>query len=362
LRLRTLAEDDLPAVARLHARVYRGHAWPAPEACAAYFRSVLFDGPWRDRELPSWVVEDGGGIRGLYAVLPRRMRFRGRWLRVAVGCQFMVDPERRGGLAALQLLKACLAGPQDLTFADGATEDAARLWLGLGGAAALLYSMHWVRPLRPARHAVSMARDRGMLAPPLAAVARPFAAAADACVARLRPNRDILATDGAEDAALDAATMCAHLPEMMERAALRPDYEPRELGWLLEQAAAMKRHGALRARLVRDQSGAPAGWYLYYVRTGAVAEVLQIAARAGSFDFVLRHLLADAWRQRATAVRGRLDPRYAQELSYRHCWLRRDGAATLVHARDPQIVAAIQRGDAFLSRLEGEWCLRFHGG
>jgi len=362
LRLRPLAEDDLPAVARLRARVYREPGWRTPEAYAAYLRSVLFEGPWRDPELPSWVVEDDGGIRGLYALLPRRMRLRSRSLRVAVGCQFMVDPERRSGLAALQLLKACLAGPQVLTLVDGATEEAARLWLGLGGAAALLYSLHWTRPLRPARLALSMARERGMLGPVLAAAARPFAAAADACVARLRPNRVVAAADRAEDEPLDAATMCAWLPQMMERAALRPAYEVHELAWLLEQAAAMKRHGSLRARLVRDDGGTPAGWYLYYELAGAAAEVLQIAARAGFFDVVLQRLLADAWRQGATAVRGRLDPRHAQELSYRHCWFRRDGAATLVHSRDPEIAAAIHRGDAFLSRLEGEWCLRFHGG
>jgi hypothetical protein len=33
----------------------------------------------------------------------------------------------------------------------------------------------------------------------------------------------------------------------------------------------------------------------------------------------------------------------------------------LVHSRDPEIMAAIHRGEAFLSRLEGEWWLRFLG-
>jgi hypothetical protein len=76
----------------------------------------------------------------------------------------------------------------------------------------------------------------------------------------------------------------------------------------------------------------------------------------------LQRLLVDAWRNGATAVRGRLDPRHAQELSDRHCWFRREGAWTLVHSRHADLTAAIHQGNAFLSRLEGEWWLRFQGG
>jgi len=31
-------------------------------------------------------------------------------------------------------------------------------------------------------------------------------------------------------------------------------------------------------------------------------------------------LLIDAWRQGATALRGRLDPHHVQQFSDRHCW------------------------------------------
>jgi hypothetical protein len=114
----------------------------------------------------------------------------------------------------------------------------------------------------------------------------------------------------------------------------------------------------LRARLVRG-GGGTLGWFLYYVRRGAAAEVLQLAARPGAFDRVLCALLADAWREGAAAVHGRADPRYVQELSQRHCWFRWDGTWTLAHARDPAIAAALHAGEAVLSRLDGEWWMRF---
>ncbi len=166
-------------------------------------------------------------------------------------------------------------------------------------------------------------------------------------------------TELAEDA-LDAATMLAYLPDVLRGSALQPVYDARSLAWLLDQAARKTRPGRLRARAVRDRERL-LGWYLYYVQAGGVSEVIQIAARNDSFDRVLLRLLADAWRHGAAALRGRLDPRYAQELSHRHCWFRREGSWTLVHSRHADVMAAIQQGDAFLSRLEGEWWLRFMG-
>jgi hypothetical protein len=64
-------------------------------------------------------------------------------------------------------------------------------------------------------------------------------------------------------------------------------------------------------------------------------------------------------RNGAAAVRGRLDPRHVDALSARHCWFRREGAGVLLHSRRADVSDAFRRGDAALSRLEGEWCLRF---
>lgn len=356
------AERHAPAVAALFARAYPQHRWASQAACESYFREMFFDNPWRDPELPSWVAEDDGRVCGFYGVIPRPMLFRGRPIRVAVLCQTMVDPDRRAGLTAARLVKACLSGPQDLTLADGAHEVSRRLWLGIGGAAPLLYGMHWTRPLRPARYALQLLQARAAVPSALTLAARPLGALADALAARSRPNRFYREQDGLAEEALDPATMLAHLPEAFDGSALRPVYDERSLTWLLEQAARKKRHGALRARAVLDDARRVIGWYLYYVLAGGASEVVQVAACNGSFDRVLQRLLADAWRHGVAAVRGRLEPRYAQELSDRHCWMRRDGSVTLVHSRHADILASIEQGDAFLSRLEGEWWLRWTDG
>jgi len=360
--IRVLGEDDVPAAAALFARVYPHHRWHSQAACESYFREMLFDNPWRDPELPSWVAEQDGRIVGMQAVMPRPMRFRGRPLRVAVSCQFMVDPDKRRSLVALQLMKAYLSGPQDLSLADGASDQSRRLWIGLGGTAPLLYSLHWTRPLRPARYALSLLQEHAVLPPPFAFAARPVCALADALAVRLRQNRFFREPADVVEETLDPATMLSHLPDVMDRSALQPVYDVRSLAWLLDQTGRKMRHGTLRARAVLNSERQLIGWYLYYLQPNAVSEVVQLAALDGSFDQVLQRLLADAWRLGATAVCGRLDPCHAQELSTRHSWFRREGPWTLLHSRHADLMAAIHQGDAFLSRLEGEWWLRFQGG
>src|SRR5581483_9370431 len=361
-RVRVFAEDDIPAAVALFGRVYPELRWTSQAACEAYFGEMLFQNPWRDLELPSWVAEENGRIVGFQVVLPRRMAFHGRSLRVAVGCQFLVDPNERDSLTALRLAQAYLSGPQDLSLVDGANDWARRMWIGLGGTAPLPYNLHWTRPLRPVRYVLSLFEERARCLLPLTLALRPLGAFTAALSARLRPNRFHQEDAELVDDTLDAIAMWNHLALVMKGNPLQPEYDARSLAWLLDQAARKTRHGALRARAVLDGKRQLVGWYLYYAQAAAVNEVVQIAARDGWFGRVLQRLLIDAWRHGATAVRGRLDPRYVQELSDRHCWLRCHGPWTLIHSRRIDIAAAIHQGDAFISRLEGEWWLRFLGG
>jgi hypothetical protein len=356
--VRAMREDDIPALAALHRHVFGRSPAFSPEALCGYFREVLLDSPWRNPDLPSLLALHGNRIAGFLGVVPRPMTYKGRRLTAAVCTQFMVDPNCANGLVAIHLAKEFLGGPQDLALADGANDAARRLWTAFGGASALLYSMHWMRPLRPATHFAGMLRARPALKP-VALAAWPLGAAADALMARLRPELFCRSEAGLQDMDLTAQAMLEHLPRMMQAGMLQPVYDEVSLPWLLDQAGRKKRHGCLRGRLVMGPDGQPAGWYLYYHRRGGTAEVVQLAAARDRFGAVLGHLFADAWKQGATAVRGRMEPHHAQQLTERHCWFRRDGPWTIVHSRHSDVANAIHGGDAFLSRLDAEWWMRF---
>lgn len=66
-----------------------------------------------------------GGIR-------RKMSKRGQPIRVASGGNFVVQPEARSTLAGLHLLKAYVAGDQDLSLTDSANNISRDLLERLG--------------------------------------------------------------------------------------------------------------------------------------------------------------------------------------------------------------------------------------
>lgn len=360
-RLREFGEADIPAVVNLFEQVYPQQRWPSRAACEQYFREIFFSNPWRDLELHSWLAEERGQAVGFLGVLPRRMQFGSRPLRVAVGSTFMVHPDWRRSLVATMLMKRVVASPQDLFVTDGANDELRRLWGTIGGTVPILQNLDWTRLLRPARYALTLL-DRGSRRRPWHLAARAPCALADALAARVRPNRFTRRDEGLSDEPLDAAAMLEHLPEVANGGCpLRPQFDRDSLTWLLGQVARKSRHGRLRARAVRERR-ALLGWFVYYAHSGTVNEVLQVAARDGAYDRVLGRLFRDAWQRGATALRGRLDPYHVQQLSDRHCWMRREGAWTLVHSRHADVITAMERGAATFSRLDGEWWLRFLGG
>jgi hypothetical protein len=352
LRLRPFTAQDAVPVAALHARVYPHSRWPSLAARAAYFRELLLQNPWVDPELPSWVAEDAQGIAGLMGVIARPMRLGARHLRVAVACQLMVDPDRRTGFAALELIRRYFSGPQDLCVADGANEASRQCWEAAGGSASPLHSLHWVRLLRPAQGALELAAARPRFRA-LSALARPFAALADACISTRR-------TQALRAEKLDAGALAAAVNELRGAFSLRPHYDAASLAWLLAQAQAKRRYGPLQGALLRDRTSRVAGWFLYYLND-RMSQVLQVGARRERTALVLEHLFQHARERGAVAITGRLEPNLAQGLQGRRCLLQSRGIATLVHAREPGLLVPFFRGDALFTRLDGEWWTRFDG-
>jgi hypothetical protein len=357
--VRPFLEQDIPQVAHLHETVFRpaGGESAQLEAYHAYFTRVFLHNPSRQLSLPSLVhQEPDGRITGFLGVVPRRMTMNGQRFQAAISSQFIVDRSSCVAVVAVRLAKAFLDGPQDISLTDEATDVSRGIWEGLGGTTSVVRSLYWTRPLRPARLIVSLARVRRGLAP-VAAMASPMAAVADAVATRVLPARVFRWAPQGSAGDLSGDTFLKHLPEFAGAASLRMDYDSRTVHWLFERAKHRKA-GQLQTAIVTTEQRM-VGWFMYHLGRDRIANVLHLAGTDSSIQRVLDHLFQDAHRHGALAVAGRLEPRFLQALSDNYCLFHRRGPWVLVNAKKPELARCFQTEAAFFSRLDGEWCLGF---
>lgn len=358
--VRSFVESDVPQVADLHRRVFR----PSRSAVNGswlnsyrdYFGDVFLHRRLSDDRISSLVYERDGRIRGFLGVMPRRMLFNGRPLLMAVCSQFAVDGGERGQ-AGLRMLKQCLAGPQDLTITDEASDATRQMWEWCGGERVLPHSMRWIRPLRPVQLALSVAAKHMPLRLIAGAVATD-ARMIDGLIAKLAPSTFRPMPVRGQRQELDEETFLEGLREIAPVRSLCPCYDDETARWMFSRAR-LRSAGPIRRLVVRQDTGGIAGWFVYHTTADRIADVLQIAARPEAMADVLDHMLNDAMKTRAIAVSGRLESHLVPALAARRALFHRGSHWVLLHSSNPQVRYAVQTGDAFLSRLEGEWCLRF---
>ncbi len=348
--VRPLRRDDLGDVARLRLRCFPFDPPPAPNSLEKDLAEVFLDNPWSDSEIPSLVYDDGNGrIIGFLGVVPRPMTLGGMPILAAATSRLMVEPERRG-LAALRLVQTFFRGSQDLSLADVATNESRVLWERLGGTTALPYSLEWFRPLAPAGAALGwlahVARS-GTLELAARSLGRVF----DAALVRLGGELFRRRRPRADSEPMSDDELLRSLDTTDAAAVLRPRYDIVTLEWILWMLGRTLR--GISKALVRDGDHV-IGWYVYGIKEHRIAQVVRLAAAPGRFNDVLACLFDDATSQGAVAVAGRLEPTQLGELNDRLCVLRR-APWILVHSRSRAVLDVVARGDAVLSRMEGEW-------
>jgi hypothetical protein len=353
--VRPFEPRDLPAVTALYRRMFPRRVVETRGAAVAVLEEVLLRSPWNDPARPSLLLEDASGeARGFLGVLSRPMGLGARPLRVAITHTFMVEPDSRAGLAALALAQGLLEQEHDLTLAEGGAASR-RILERLGGTLSLPLSLRWTRPLRPGRWLLSFLGRHG-LPRPLSLLLAPAARVADLVGARLArpaPAGHLAAGPLSHDALLEA------LAAEARPGRLAPVYDRASLGWILDLLNAQGDRGALRRVALRTPDGVLRGFYLYYLRPGGISEVVRVGAQPAFLGDVIDHLFDDAWRGGAAAVSGQLDPEAFQDLASRGVAFHNDGASWfLMHSRHAEILDAVHRGDARLTRLEGEWAIR----
>ena len=360
--LRPFVEHDIPQVAELYWTYMRGHKGPAPPALQFSFQELYFTNPWID-SAPSSLVYEGKDRRivGFLGVIRRKMSVCGQPIRIAFGGNFVVHPEARSSLAGLRLLGTYMAGDQELSMTDSANDVSRMLLERLGFRTIVPLSIHWARPLRPGHYATyAMSCLTGpVLSASLKFATKPFCSVVDSMAARLsfspfRQTEPIL--HGAE---VDVETLLQCLAKFRSGYSLWPEYDVDSLKWLLTFMERMHARGQLRKIVLRDDSRKIRGSYVYYVKPGAVGEVVQIEGERQFTKDILDHLFYDAWKHRVIALHGVVQRHLMGDFSEKNCFFTCHGGWTVAHSRKPELLELLDRGDACLSRLDGEWCLGF---
>lgn len=355
--VREFTDDDVPAVADLFCRVFRPRGNPNRGAVAAHLRDVYFGHHWPDADSPSLVLEGDDRVQGFFGVLPFPMRFRGRPVRAAIGGNFMVEPDLNDPFAGARLLKQFFAQPRDLSMTDTSNETGRKSWEAQGGTTLHLYSLQWLRLLRPAGFGLAAAgRVKGLRL--LAALGRPVASAADRMIARLSNSPIRPPSSDLEAKELTPELLLEGIEGLKRQQLLSPAYDVESLRWLLEMAGRKKQFGRLVGQALYRKATL-VGWHLYYPNPGKWAQVLQVMARPGQTRAVLEHLLADAYHRGSVAMVGRVHPQQMSDLVALKCVFLNKNTFTQVRTADEEIRDALLRGEGLLTRLEGEWWTRF---
>lgn len=358
VKIRPLVENDIPAVVELRRKMVPHACCPSAADLGAHVKEMFLTGPWCDEGLASLVYEDQAGrVVGFLGVMPRSMLFHGEPIRVAVLTLLMVDPTSRGGVGP-KLLQACFRGPQDLSLADWANDVGRHVWEKAGGRTALLYSLYWTRPLRPWRFAAA-GIGGGIVQRLMRAAVSPLLAMGDAAAVRLSDSWFRLSPPPVAGTDLSIRGMVEHWHSMMRDHSLVAEIDERMLDYVLHELARKRELGVLQRVLVRDGTGAVIGWYVYYVNVGEIGQVVHVAALPGKYGEIFDHMFYDAWRRGVLALQGRLEPQLLVELEARRCVIRHNGPWTVVHSAKPEVLAVIDRGDAAISRLDGEFWMVF---
>lgn len=332
------------------------------EELRTFLSDIFFGHPWLDESLPSLAfVGKTGDLVGCLGSMPRPMLLDGEPIRAVVSHNFIVAPGQRkeNGLAAIQLMRALMAGGPDLTLADG-NATSRKISEALGAKTLLPRSGRWFRILRPAGLGVHLMDEAltGWNAPPVFNRALAGLSALPGTVARALSGSPARSAAADEDEGPDARSLVETMERLTGHLSLRPVYTEETLAWLLGILRRTRRDQSLRVHAVRA-SGEIVGWYVYYSRSGGVGRVLQLGADPGAQQQVLEHLFADARNEGNVAVTGQSDPAWSSAFKATSCRMRPGRTWMLLQTSNRRVEHAFATSNVFLSRLEGEGWLHF---
>lgn len=348
--VRPLRPSDLPAVAWLFLKIFRGADKPADPELQDYLRALNLESPSYDETLGTQVYEQRDGrIRSVLLAVPMRFVGCGTILPGRLLGVFMTDAEAAG---AAQLILALRPRRADFAFCDSASPTSRDHLLAIGGKPIPVQNLEWARSFRPVGAMAGRVAERFLRGKRLGlpVLALPI----DSLLRRLLPEQGAAEPGAASVVEMPVSTFLVHAPRLIAHYAVRPLWAEEELSWLVSLAAQNTRLGAFSIRSVVDRSGAIIGCFVYYAAPGRTAHVLNILSLPGRESIVLSAMFRHLDDTGHVEARGRAQSALMAGLSLQRWLVFRHRAFAFVLTRLPEINDAVARGDVYVGGLAGE--------
>lgn len=363
-RIRPIEARDIDAVADLFASIMLAWSKPATNDLRQFLRQHFIDGPFADPALPSLVFEQDNAVEGFIGVTAQDLATSDRSYKAAIACALMVRDHAANPLAGARLLRAMLAGTQDLTLTETAGDETLGMLRSQGGVPLPQHSMTWLRVLHPARFAVDFAARR---LPPLG-ITKPLARFVDSRKHQPAPGAPLKWSRWVPTAPQKGISVQPISPtdffdltaDLTQPYDIRPHWSDAGRAAMLAEMQSKRLHGELQLAKVATASGRPLAVAAYYLTREKSAHLLQLLARHGQEGIALDALFTEAHERDAIALQGRTDPRLMNALLGRRVFMVNE-SSSVVHSRNAELVDTFVSGRALMNGLVGERWSRLVG-
>jgi len=353
-RIRSFKETDIPRVAEIFSKTFRTGKVKNPPRLAACIRDTYFGSPAFQPERASIVHMNAEGIvDGFMGIIPVSYKLGEQVISAGILSAYMSDDPKESPKIGVALARAVISRPFDILFTDTANRSGLAMARALQFVALPHLSLEWFKVFLPFGTWLYFLNKR---LPRTAKILRPMASGLDIWTRLFFSERraTVKNSQRVQTRSIDMMEFVTHASNFLSPYNVRPAWEPAELEWFTKQAARQTKNGLLEAYEVHGRGGKQAGLYLLYVRKGGVAYALQVLARPGAEETVMKSLIEVAESSGAVAIRGATTREAVagllscSRIFYRHVM------TTVAWSRNPEIVEAIGSGDIFIGGLAGE--------
>jgi len=357
VRLMQLA--DVPAVARLFLKIFRGVDKPAGPDLEEYLRTLVLESPSYSEAMGTRLYEQQDGrIRSALLTVPMRFVACGNVVPGRLLGVFMTDANKEA-VGAAELILALRPRGANFGFCDSASPTSCNHLLAIGGKPIPLQSLEWLRSFRPMSALVGRLAERVLRRrdPGFAALMRPV----DVLLRRLVNGTDVQEPSGLSVTEMSVEAFLKHAPLLIAHYAVRPLWSEDELAWLVSLAARNTQLGAFTIQAVEDRAGAVIGCFVYYAAPGRIAQVLNILSLPGREIAVLDAMFRHLDHTGHVEARGRAQLALMRGLALQRWLVFRHMAFAVAVTRSQDVSDAVARGDVYIGGLAGEdWSRLMH--